>query len=218
MTSVEMKWLLRTLLADRAGDRWSDSELYLYLSMAQRRIAAEASIPTLWALTDIDEQTLVAAQSAYALPDDFAYDRLVRYKGIESVRKSKDQIRELVDPNSHVDPSETNPFHVIENDTIVFYVDGVTQTNGDTFELYYVRTPAAINATTDPELPAFFHNAIIDLAMHYAHESGDEPSRAEAQEAYGLEQVVVMNARYHGRDPYDDIARDASLDVLQEGE
>lgn len=216
MTSVEMKWLLRNLLADKAGDRWSDSELYLYLSMAQRRIAAEASIPTLWALTDIDVGMLVADQSAYALPSDFAYDRLVLYKGIESVRKSKDQIRELVDPNSHVTPSETNPFHVIENETIVFYVDAVTQTNGDTYELYYVRTPAEMTAVVEPELPLHFHNAIIDLAAALAYEAAGEPDRAEAQEAYGLEQIVHMNARYHGRDPYDDIARDPWLANLRE--
>jgi len=216
MTSVQMKWLLRTLLADLGEDRWGDTELYLYLSMAQRRIAAEASIPTLWALTDIDVQTLVADQEEYDLPDDFAYDRLVLYKGIESVRKSKDQIRELVDPNSHITPSETNPFHVIENDDIVFYVGTVTQGDSETYELYYVRTPAEIDAETNPELPEHFHNAIIDLAMQLAYEAADEPERAEAQEAYGLEAIVHMNARYHGRDPYDDIARDPWLTGLRE--
>lgn len=214
--SDDLKWTLRLLLADREGNRWSDTELFYFLSEAQRRIAMEADVGALWALTDIHSDTLVGDQDEYSLPSDFAYDRLVRYKGIESTRKSNEQIRELVEGNSYVTPAQDNPFHVIENDQIVFYVSAVTQAGSEVFELYYVRTPVDITTDVDPELPAHFYNAILDLARSLAYESASEPSRAEAEEAYGIEQIVVVNARMNGRDPYDDIAKDARLEVLQE--
>jgi hypothetical protein len=216
MTNSECLWLLRSLLADPQGERWTDTELYYFLSEAQRRISEEASIATLWNLTDIAETTLVAGQDGYALPDDFAYDRLVKYKGTPSTRKSHEDIRELVDTNSYVTPSETNPFHIIEEGKIRFFVGGVTQSGSEVFTLLFVRTPVDIDGSTDPELPEHFHNAIIDLAMQLAYESSDEPEAAEQQEAFGVEQIVTINARQHGRNPYGDIARDPRLSSLQE--
>ena len=149
MTSVEMKWLLRNLLADNAGTAGATA----FLPTCRWRSAHRGGgvDPDAWALTDIDG--MFGGPVGHALPTDFAYDRwCLQWASSRCASPMTDP--GAADPNSHV--TETNPFHVIENETIV-HVDAARRR---TTMSSYVRTPAEM-ITVELSL-LHFHNAIID--------------------------------------------------------
>lgn len=214
--SKELKGIVRNLVGDKAGTGWSNQELYYYLNEGQRLLSRIIADGALWAITDVESAALVSAQSGYTLPTDYLRERLVKYKGLFSRRWKIKDLRAIEEPYPQSDPSEANPFHIIWHKKLIFYVDAVTQSNGEKYELWYIHRPADMTDSVDPELPSQFYNAMIDWAVGKAFEQKRDAGMAEVQKAYFYEQVDIINARYKGdKEAFDGIPHDPMFAAIR---
>jgi len=169
----DIKATIRARLGDRNGDLWSDAEIYAFVNegfMELAHLLADNALPH---LTKVESDTLVGGTSNYDLPTDFLRARLVKYKGIVATHwpaMEKDALR----ADAIIVPSESNPFWYIENNDLYFEVSAVTQTNGDTYELWYIKQPTTISDAADPDMPEHYW----DLVETYAVSRCMEPDKA----------------------------------------
>lgn len=205
-------------MGDPAYDRFTESEILSYINAGFREIVDLCVDRALWQLTYVDETELVAATSTYDLPSDMARPTLLLYKTIPAVLWPHHQLRFLKKPNANADASETAPYWTIWNDDIELFVGsgGVTQDNGDTIELWYIKEPTTVSESVDPELGVWFYNAVETYAcsMCWAQGQGDpDQSRRELMHFYA--ELQRINAHYTAEvPPMDGLPRDPSLAYL----
>jgi len=213
---------VRSRINEPSAGEWADSEIYANLSRGQTDLVTNQLCDgALTGLREIVEGTLVGAQNPYDLPADFLRARVVYYKGIWARRWEKRYIAALGEgtatANVHVSPSETNPYYYIHADQIVFAVGAVTQTNGDKYELFYVKSPTDVTTSVDPLLPAYLHGLMVDFAVSRCREQAHDFGEAEAVMRYYLEMASRVNARYRGSMAYDGPGGDPSVTFTPAG-
>lgn len=201
---------VRYRLGDLGGVTWSDAEIYDYLNDAQLSLAHSIVDGGLWAVTKIGEQVLTAELSDYALPTDFLRDRLLKYKGIPARRQSV-RNREVRRDNAVMVASETSPYYDIHGGKICLDVGAVTQADGEVYALWYVKQPATMSDSVDPELPSLFFNAMEDFAVSRCLEQSGVKEIARVQMGDFLEQVGLVNLRYEHEEVFDDVATDTKV-------
>ena len=198
----DMIYTILHRLGDPGATKWNDvTEIVSYINATQREMLDLLSHRALHEVTSIDSTTLVAAQSTYDLPSDFAYALRVIYKSDDAVLWPLEQLRALRQ-NTHHSQSETSPYVVIWDDKLEFFVGsgGVTQTNGDTCELWYIAEPTAVSTTADMDFGNQFRNIIEQGAVARALEQGDAGNYQQAQIERGIfEFLCEMVNMHYGR-------------------
>lgn len=214
--SKGLRGVVRNLIGDQAGTGWSNAELYYYLNEGQRLLCRIIADGALWAVTDVEAADLSAGVVGYTLPTDYLRERLVKYKGLFSRRWKIKDLRAIEEPYPQCVPSEANPFHIIWQKKLIFYVGTVTQGDSEKYELWYIHRPADMTDGVDPELPSQFYNAMIDWAVGKAFEQKRDAGMAEVQKAYFYEQVDIINARYKGdKEAFDGIPHDPMFAAIR---
>lgn len=173
-TTQNMIATVRHRLGDPGGLRWSEEEIIYYLNATQREVVDLLCDSALYALTDVDSTALVAGTSTYDLPSGFVRQRRVVYKDDDATLWPLEQARALRQ-NAHHEQSETSPYYVIWDGKLEFFVGsgGVTQDNGDTYELWHIEEPTELTTSTDPDFGDHFRNLIEQGAVARALEQGD---------------------------------------------
>jgi len=199
---------VRSRINEPSAGEWADSEIYANLSRGQMDLVANQLCDgALEGLREIAEGTLTASQNPYDLPTDFLRARVVYYKGIWARRWEKRYIAALGEgtatANVHVAPSETVPYYYLHADQIVFAVSAVTQTNGDKYELFYVKSPPDVTTSVDPLISTYLHGLMVDFAVSRCREQSQDFGEAEMVMRYYMEMASLLNARYMGTSAYD---------------
>jgi len=206
----------RARLGDRNGDIWSDAEIFAFLNEAFMEMALNLPDGALPQLTKVESDTLVGGTANYDLPSDFLRARLVKYKGI--VAKHWPALeKEALRDDALLVPSETNPFWYLENDDLYFEVGAVTQSNGDTYELWYIMQPTTISTDVDPEL----HESVFDIVQTYAVARCMEPQRdfdmAKLMRAHFDEECYLTGLRHLTPSAFEGIAYDPDPESMKPG-
>lgn len=221
--SKKMKAVVLNRVGDKAAVTWSAAEVYLYLNEGFRALANILADAALYELTYVQSAELGDAQANYNLPADFLRVRTVKYKDDWAVQWPVRQLRSInaADPSLLLNPSETNPFYYLADGDLIFAVGsgGVTQGNGDTYELWYIKTPTAITDAVDPELGEEFYDIVEDFAVSRCQEQGLNFEEAAYQMAANLEKALLVNARVTSTvEAFDSVPKDPRLaELFQQG-
>ena len=214
--SKGMLAVVRARIGDLAGTIRSDAEIYGFLNTGFRLLAQELNDAAIPYLTKVQSASLTGAQNAYNLPADFLRERIVKYKGLFA-RRWRLSETEALRTHAFIVKSETEPYYRIWNKELYFEVGTVSQVNGDTYELWYIKIPTAISAAADPELPKQYFDVVEDLAVSLCMEPGRQ---VEAARFFLLEhqrKVDLIDVRFDGGEPFDDLLRDPSRPQEQAG-
>lgn len=180
---------LRYRVCDVGAARWDDADCYDALSRAQRAVTIDLNDNALWPLANVDETTLTEGVQEYALPDDLLRVRALRYKTGWAQLWDVAHLGVLV-------ADETDPAYVLWNGQVRFR-NVVTQDDGDTYVMLYMRHPADIAATVNPSLPVQYWGLLLEYAAGLLFQ-GDELLQDVAQRAMQRYQdlVAVVNGVY----------------------
>jgi len=210
----------RARLNEPTAQVWQDSDLYAYLNEAQLDLCDQLCVMALWPVTEITNTTLVAAQSSYSLPSDFLGGIFVYYKDYGAVYWDTLEMGALGEDsataNVNVSPAEDNPYYRIWGNQIIFHVDGVTQSNGDVFTLFYLEEPTDMGDSTDPSFPKNYAHALVEYAVAKARETTEDFKEAHRANQFYLETCSIINARYRGTEPYEGPVGDPAMEVQPE--
>lgn len=208
----------RARIGDRAGEVWSDADLYAFLNEGFMEIAMHLPDGAMPQLTMVTETLLVAGTSYYDLPTTFLRARAVWYKGLWAKHwpaLEKDALRD----DALLVPSETNPFWWLENNDLYVSVgaSGPTQAGSEKVALWYMKQPTTISDSADPEL----HESLFDVVQTYAHARCMEPQRefdiARLLRSHFDEEAYLVALRYRTPRAFEGIALDPDPDALKPG-
>lgn len=171
-------------LGDLGAVQWNDtSEIVSYINSAQRELVDLLSHRALHELTDVQEIDLVAGQAGYALASDFAYAMRVIYKSDDATLWPIEHIRALRQ-NVHHAQSETEPYCVLWDGKVEFFVGsgGVTQSDSEKAYVWYIAEPTAVVASSvDMDLGNQYRNLVEQGAVAKALEQADAGHQQQAQ-------------------------------------
>jgi len=195
--TAELVLRVRRRVGDLAGVTWSDSTIRGYLSEAQTRLAASLHPGVLHDLSKVAGATLTAALADYALPSDFLRERLVLYKTLTAKRTPAEEYP-LKTTGGLAGQSETKPHYWLWGGYLKFLVGTVTQTNGDTYELWYILDPPALSASVDPVVARPLYGLLEEYAVGRCLEENGQP-RVAAMILQRFEDLCrIINARCSG--------------------
>lgn len=212
--SQAMLATVRDRVADPAGTRYLDAEIYAWLNEGLQAIAHAVADEAMTPLTSVDSTALVTSQNNYDLPSDFMRERLVKLIGVVS-RRWQQREWDALSHNSMIVASASNPFHYIVDDDIRFHAGSITQSGTDTCEMWYVKSPTTISGTVDPDLPAPFYNLAEDWAVARCFENARRWDLASIAMAHFREQCVLVNSVWNGSGIFDGIPNDPEFSVLR---
>lgn len=140
---------------------WSDTELLQWVNDGTNDIVARTQC-----LEDIETETLVANTYTYALTTNFIAIKAVIYKDAAGNEWSLEKGNYLGSPGKfsfgHSESMTGSPAYFIqwENSVIVYPIPDATAA-GDTIDVYMVIRPtAAVGATDDVKVPAYYDRAL----------------------------------------------------------
>ncbi len=202
-------------IGDLAGDNWTDTDIYAFLSEGQRYLAQHLCDSALWSLSKVETVTLVAGTAEYDLPSDFLRDRAVKYKTVWAKRwplSKEDSLRR----NQFTSPSEANPYYLIWGGQVRFPRLTVTQAGSENFSLWYIRVPPAMSEAEleEPVLPTALYNLLEDFAVMRCLEARGDAGPAALRHSHLVEEIMTVNARYRGKPAFDNLTRDPKPEVL----
>lgn len=152
---------------------FTDANLVSFCDEAQKYFVRETKC-----LEGISTSTSVSGTQSYSLPSDFYALRRIKYDG-KPVKKAGflDIDESDIDETDYSgDPIS----YYIWNDSIYFIP--IPNVSGDTIKIFYYKSPAIIDATTDSlEINSLYDDAIITYMVYLALIKDGEEEKADYQ-------------------------------------
>lgn len=188
---------------DEQGIR--DSEVYGYLNEAQQDLCLQLQDAALWSLGIQATAALTIDEAAYALPTDFMRERVVTYKTIVAKRWPILHLGALA-TNVYHTPTEANPYYYLWDGSYLWLRAG-TKTAGS-YYVDYLKVPTDMSVSVDPTLPSEFDPAMVTFAVSRCREQRGIFDESERLWMEYLGMCSVINSRYSGGLPYDNVPGD----------
>lgn len=205
MTSVELKNRVRTLLDESAATNgfWSDDEIYKALSDGQMEVLTqmlkrynekEMLLPEAFRTLVSNYQQLSITSAVNPLPNDFLFLICIRYAVASNdvndrkpaLIRGNDFNKYYHRGNGYLSSSIGQPYCTITGLNIVFEDSPV---GSGSFDFDYIKKPETVDASNDPELPDFTHNAMVQYA--FATLLKKDSRNTDAHQEYEVFQKMV---------------------------
>lgn len=211
MTSVQMLSRVRDLLDENSASFWSDANIYVYLSEAQRQLT-NIALKLYQAKRDIMPNTPIpdvlrplitvvvnlafgsTGTSTVALPSDYLSDIHVEYDDnasspIPAFRVGENQNRYFNQNNSFLKSTQAQYTYWVDGANLNF---GTAVSGTGAYRLTYLKQPTEINATpTNPILPSYTHEALCQYAVAEGYKR--DKSFNESQLFYNQFLALIQN-------------------------
>lgn len=199
MIATSMLARVRELIDEVSSSFWTDSNLYIALSEAQRQLVnlslatykmkllMNPSEPLPEVLRPLYEEVANLAfgttgVSSVALPADFLFDLHVEYDDNSSAPIPAYKIgitpnRKFSLSNTYLGSNQSQFYYWIDDENLNF---GTVVSGTGSYRLTYLKKPTEIDATpTNPVLPTFTHEALCQYAVAEALKKDKEYQAAQ---------------------------------------
>lgn len=177
MLLSEIATRVKRTFGDEAGAQITDQDIIRWANDAQREIAVNNDLLQVTATT-----ATVAGQDQYALPPDLLTLKSVRFQGRRLSSMTSAEMGEMIGSDAVTRGIPTH-FSVFAKKIDLY--PAPDSSDPDDLQVYYTRQPMELMATTDtPELPAQYHNRIVEYCIAQAYELDDnlESSQKKMQQ------------------------------------
>lgn len=184
MTSANMLSAVRTLLNEASASYWADADIYVWLSEGQKEVLKgvlsmylerknkDPYIPTVIQKQIIGTNIDTSSKTSADFPADFVHLIGAKYTP-DGIDVDKAPLRVLTKTAENLS-KEVNTYLVPSNEQPIGYLTGFSlelypiPTANSNLDLNYVKDTTDISASTQPVLPPFTHNAIVQYAFSQA--------------------------------------------------
>ena len=174
LSVAEIAIRVKRQFGDEAGSQINDADIMRWINDAQREIAINNDL-----LQVVGKVGLLAGVSQYGLPQGMLMLRSVRAN-----KRKLDHLTRSEESNflSDKEFSSGEPTHYSYWANALDLYPTPDKTVADALVIYYIRTPIAVTALADvPELPAQYHNRIVEYCIAQSHELDDNLESYQAK-------------------------------------
>jgi hypothetical protein len=161
----EIATRVKRQFGDEAGVQVTDADIIRWVNDAQREIAVKNNLLQVRATTAVSPGV-----NEIAAPTDILTLHAVRFQGIKLIPLSQQEADQF-DLGAVPTTSRSTPTHFWRWANTITLYPAPNITDPDDITLFYTRIPVEITATNQtPELPAQYHNRIVEYAIAQAAE------------------------------------------------
>lgn len=196
---------VRSRIGEITAQGIPNSDILAYLNEAQADLCWQLNDAALAVLSEQYAGALTIDEAGYALPTDFLRERLVVYKTKVATRVRVSDLADLT-LNTYRVPTEANPSYYLWDGCQLWLRAGL-KTSG-LYNLYYQRSPVAMSATVDPELPEEHNDLLVTFAVSRCREATGDFGESERLWAQYLTSASTINSRHYHGTPFDGVPGD----------
>lgn len=168
LTVGEIAIRVKRAFGDEAGAQITDADIIRWLNDAMRDIAINNDLLQVKATSDA-----FAGISEYHIPLDMLTLRSAKFRGHLLKPYSIQEANEHIQGHDGEEPRGTPTHYWIWSNTINLFPTPSADATGQLM-LYYTRQPIAVTVAGDvPELPAPYHNRLVEYCIAQAYELDD---------------------------------------------
>lgn len=192
MTVLDLEELIRQNYNALDDSFFTSSELYRLMYRAQKELAQKAFVIERKYTT-----TSTSGTAEYSFPSNAFSIARAEYNGVKLQKVSlreEDSVK-LAAQNSTV--TGTPKYYSIWNSTV--RLTPTPDTSSVTITLYTYNYPQEVESTSSLEVPATFHDAIVDFALSYMYAKDGNINMAQYYRGLwqqALQEAVIWRAKY----------------------
>ena len=203
--TLKMLAAVRGRINEPSEQGLTNAQLLIFLNDAQMELCIELNDGALAALKTSQTVALTLDEAAYALPTTFMREQVLKYKTILARRWSVRELDALSGTNVLHEPTEGRPYYFLWNNQL--WIRAGTKTAGN-YIFYYLAEPTDMTVVLDPSLPVEYDDMMTTFAVSLCREAQGQLAEAERMRQEFLGRCRVVNSRFGGAAPYDNVPGD----------
>lgn len=187
LTVAEIAIRVKRQFGDEVGSQITNDDVIRWINDAQRDIAIKNNLLQVKATNDI-----LTGQSDYPVPENILDFHSIKYNGTVLTGLSIQEADDFTDSTTVATGTPTHYWHFAS--TLTLYPTPDTNINSGLKLFYYRQPTAVVNVEDIPELPAQYHNRLVDYCIAQAYELDSDMGSYQAKMGMFMSGIDALRA------------------------